>query len=179
MKKTPPKSKKESEKEESTTAKQNSAKKPGSKYYAAYMRREGPQNPGSKRIPVGNKDCFAGLKFLITGVLDSLERDECKSIIEKYGGHVVSGVTKKLDYLIVGKDAGESKLQKADELNVKKLDEDEFLQLICTKSGIKAPRYEGEDIEMTEGELINDKKGLIEEKQKKEIDSKVYQFYGY
>lgn len=122
-----------------------SAKKTGgNKYYAAYMRRDGPKNPGSKPIPIGKKDCFAGLKFLVTGVLESLERDDCKTIVEKYGGSMISGVTKKLDYLIIGEDAGEAKLKKADELNVKKINEDEFLQLICTKSGIKEPKYENE-----------------------------------
>lgn len=127
----------------------NPDRKTGNKYYAAYMRREGPKNPGSKSIPVGKKECFAGLKFLITGVLESLERDECKSIIEKYGGNVVSGVTKKLDYLIVGEDAGQSKLEKAAELKIKKLTEDEFLKLICDKSGIKEPKYE-QDIQIND-----------------------------
>lgn len=142
-KKVEPELHEKSEKSDSTT------KKPANKFYAAYMRREGPKNPGSKPIPIGKKDCFAGLKFLITGVLDSLERDECKSIVEKYGGHVVSGVSKKLDYMIVGEDAGQSKLEKATELNIKQINEDEFLQLICAKSGIKEPKYEQEpDISM-------------------------------
>lgn len=123
-------------------------KKGGNKFYAAYMRREGPKNPGSKPIPIGKKDCFAGLKFLVTGVLDSLDRDECKNIVEKYGGSMISGVTKKLDYLIVGEDAGQSKLEKAKELNVKQVNEDEFLKLICTKSGITNPKYENTECEM-------------------------------
>ena len=129
------------------------AKKGANKFYAAYMRREGPKNPGSKPVPIGKKDCFAGLKFLVTGVLDSLDRDECKKIVEKYGGSMISGVTKKLDYLIVGEDAGDSKLQKARELNVKQLNEDEFLKLICTKSGITEPKYENMDVEMMDEEL--------------------------
>lgn len=146
-------SKATSKKSKSTTEKADSstttgAKKPANKYYAAYMRREGPKNPGSKPIPIGKKNCFEGLKFLITGVLDSIDRDECKNIVEKYGGSVVSGVTKKLDYLIVGEDAGEAKLSKADELNIKKINEDEFLKLICEKSGITNPKYEGDDQQM-------------------------------
>ena len=66
------------------------------------MRRDGPKNPGSKPIPIGKPDCFSGLKFLMTGVLDSMDRDECKKIVEKYGGSCISGVTKKLNYLITG-----------------------------------------------------------------------------
>jgi replication factor C subunit 1 len=132
-KKTPPK--------KSDSAKKNA----GSKYYAAYMRREGPKNPGSKPIPIGKKECFSGLTFLITGVLDSMQRDECKSIIEKYGGRVVTTISKKLDYLVVGDDAGQAKLDKASQLNIKQVDEDEFLKLICTKSGITNPKYENSD----------------------------------
>ena len=137
-----------SEKLDETTSPKNKDKKAGgSKYYAAYMRREGPKNPGSKPIPIGKNGCFKDLKFLTTGVLDSLNRDQVKDIIEKYGGTMISGVTKKLDYLIVGEDAGQSKLEKARELNVKQLNEDEFLKLICTKSGITEPKYEGENEE--------------------------------
>jgi replication factor C subunit 1 len=168
-------SKSASKKSKSTTEKADlstttGAKKPGNKYYAAYMRREGPKNPGSKRIPIGKKNCFEGLKFLITGVLDSIDRDECKCIVEKYGGSVVSGVTKKLDYLIVGEDAGEAKLSKADELNIKKINEDEFLELICKKSGITNPKYEDDDQQMNVDEEESEpaqekvevkKKGLI------------------
>ncbi len=78
-------------------------KKAGNKFYAAYMRREGPKNPGSKPVPIGKTNCFKDLKFLVTGVLDSMDRDDCKKIVEKYGGSCISGVTKKLDYLVVGK----------------------------------------------------------------------------
>ena len=52
---------------------------------------------------------------------------------------------KKLDYLIVGVDAGESKLTKARELNAKQINEDQFLQLICDRSDINQPTYEGEE----------------------------------
>ena len=144
-------------------------KKQGSKFYAAYMRREGPKNPGSKRVPIGKKNCFMGLKFLTTGVLESLNRDECKEIIEKYGGSVISGVTKKLDYLIVGEDAGQSKLEKARELDIKQLSEDEFLQLICKKSGITNPEYENDDQEsMTLNESAEQEKGKSAKAIKKE-----------
>ena len=144
-------------------------KKQGSKFYAAYMRREGPKNPGSKRVPIGKKNCFMGLKFLTTGVLESLNRDECKEIIEKYGGSVISGVTKKLDYLIVGEDAGQSKLEKARELDIKQLSEDEFLQLICKKSGITNPKYENDDLEcMNLNESAEEEKGKSTKAIKKE-----------
>lgn len=52
------------------------------------------------------------LTFVITGVLESLERDEAKSLIEKYGGKVTGSLSKKTSYLVAGRDAGESKLSK-------------------------------------------------------------------
>lgn len=156
------------EKKDTTTTPKE--KKPGNKFYAAYMHRGGPKNPGSKPIPIGKKDCFNNMKFLITGVMDSLERDECKNIIEKYGGSVVSGVTKKLDYLIVGEDAGQSKLEKANELNIKQLNEDDFLQLIITKSGIKNPEYEKTDVEMIDlAESDEEEKPKEDEKKAKKL----------
>lgn len=150
-----------SEKDETT--KTTPGKKGGSKFYAAYMRREGPKNPGSKRIPIGKKDCFAGLKFLVTGVMDSLDRQECQRIVEKYGGSCISGVTKKLDYLIVGQDAGQSKLNKADELNIKQISEDQFLELICKKSGITNPKYEDEGDDQMQMDVDEDIKKEPEE----------------
>jgi len=72
---------------------------------------------------------FRGKTFLATGKLVHFKRQELKDIIEKLGGKNLSGVTKKLDYLIVGEKAG-SKLKKAEELgSVKILTEDEFLEL--------------------------------------------------
>ena len=49
---------------------------------------------------------------MITGILESFERDEMKTIIEKYGGKVTTSLSKKTSYMLVGRDAGESKLAK-------------------------------------------------------------------
>lgn len=73
---------------------------------------------------------FSGKTFLFTGKLEKFKRDEIKDIVEKLGGTNLSSVSKKLNYLIVGKDAG-SKLTKAKELGtVTILTEDEFLEKI-------------------------------------------------
>ena len=53
-----------------------------------------------------------GLTFVITGVLESMERDEAKCLIEKHGGKVTGNISKKTSYLVAGRDAGESKLSK-------------------------------------------------------------------
>lgn len=73
---------------------------------------------------------LVGKTFLFTGKLMKFKREEIKDLIESLGGVNSSGVNKKLNYLIVGEDAG-SKLKKAQELGtVKILTEDEFIEMI-------------------------------------------------
>ncbi|MEG1338513.1 NAD-dependent DNA ligase LigA [Cetobacterium sp.] len=72
---------------------------------------------------------FSGKTFLFTGKLEKFKREEIKELIESLGGTNMSSVSKKLDYLIVGADAG-SKLKKAQELEtVTILTEDEFIDM--------------------------------------------------
>lgn len=75
----------------------------------------------------GNLD---GQTFLFTGTLMELKRSEAEEMVEKNGGKLLSGVSSKLNYLVVGEDAG-SKLEKAKRIpSVKILTEKEFLKLI-------------------------------------------------
>ncbi|MGL5796623.1 MAG: NAD-dependent DNA ligase LigA, partial [Cetobacterium sp.] len=83
----------------------------------------------SEKIKDVGEGKFIGKNFLFTGKLHRFKREEIKDLIESLGGTNLSSVTKKLDYLIVGEDAG-SKLKKAEELGtVIILTEDEFLEL--------------------------------------------------
>ncbi len=71
-----------------------------------------------------------GQTFLFTGTLNKLKRSEAEALAEQNGGQIVSGVSSKLNYLVVGEDAG-SKLEKAKKINtIKIISEDEFLQLV-------------------------------------------------
>jgi len=73
---------------------------------------------------------LAGQTFLFTGTLAKLKRSEAEAMAEEQGGKIVSGVSAKLNYLVVGEDAG-SKLEKAKKINtIKIITEDEFLQLV-------------------------------------------------
>ncbi len=76
---------------------------------------------------------FAGKTVVLTGGLASMTRDEAKQRIEALGGRVATTVGKGTDLVVAGTDAG-SKLQKARELNIRTIDEDEFLQLLQSKS---------------------------------------------
>ena len=53
-----------------------------------------------------------GLKFVIKGVLESIEREEAAGLIQRYGGKVTQSVSKKTSYVIMGQDPGEHKLSK-------------------------------------------------------------------
>ena len=72
---------------------------------------------------------LVGKQFVLTGTLSEFSRDEAKEKIESFGGRVTSSVSKKTDYLVVGKDVG-SKLEKAQKLGLIIIDEKEFLKLI-------------------------------------------------
>lgn len=68
--------------------------------------------------------------FLFTGTMNKLKRSDAEEMVEQQGGKIVSGVSSKLDYLIVGDDAG-SKLEKAKRINtIKIITEDEFLEMV-------------------------------------------------
>lgn len=74
-------------------------------------------------------DKLNGLTFVLTGTLPTLKRDEAKEMIEKRGGKVSGSVSKKTSYVVAGEEAG-SKLDKANELGITVLNEDEFLKMI-------------------------------------------------
>ncbi|MBA4196877.1 MAG: DNA ligase (NAD(+)) LigA [Chitinophaga sp.] len=73
---------------------------------------------------------LSGQTFLFTGTLNKLKRSDAEALAEQHGGIIVSGVSAKLNYLVVGEDAG-SKLEKAKKINtIKIISEDEFLKLV-------------------------------------------------
>jgi DNA ligase (NAD+) len=72
---------------------------------------------------------FAGKTFVLTGTLPTLKREEAAAKIEAQGGKVSGSVSKKTDYVVAGEEAG-SKLDKAQKLGVKIIDEGELLKLL-------------------------------------------------
>jgi DNA ligase (NAD+) len=76
-----------------------------------------------------NQGALAGKTFVITGTLPTLKRKEAEELIEQAGGKVTSSVSAKTDYLLLGEEAG-SKLEKAQELGIAQISEEEFLAII-------------------------------------------------
>ncbi len=72
---------------------------------------------------------FSGMTFVLTGTLPSMKRSEAKELVLKYGGKVSSSVSKKTTYVVAGEAAG-SKLEKAYELGIPVLTEEEFRDLL-------------------------------------------------
>jgi DNA ligase (NAD+) len=78
---------------------------------------------------VKGKAKLAGKTFVFTGALKSLGRDEARNIVESMGGMTASSISKKVDFVVVGEDPG-SKFDKAKELGIKTLTEEEFKKMI-------------------------------------------------
>ena len=68
--------------------------------------------------------------FMFTGKLSKMSRSEAKSLIEQNSGSIVSNVTKKLDYLIVGEKPTNRKIDAAKSLKVKILDQSSWLKML-------------------------------------------------
>jgi len=80
----------------------------------------------AKRKPGGP---LAGMTFVLTGTLPNMSREEATSLIEDAGGKVSGSVSKKTSYVVAGAEAG-SKLDKANTLGVKVIDEDALRALV-------------------------------------------------
>lgn len=99
---------------------------PGSRELVSRLRGAGVNMESSER---GGDIRFAGVTFVLTGTLDSMTRDEAKAAIEAFGGKVAGSVSKKTGIVVAGREAG-SKLDKAQTLGVRVIDESEFTEMI-------------------------------------------------
>lgn len=74
-----------------------------------------------------------GQSIVISGVFSHHSRDEYKELIELHGGKNVSSISSKTSFILAGENMGPSKLQKAEKLGVRIINEEEFLQIISNK----------------------------------------------
>ncbi|TKY67003.1 Replication factor C subunit 1 [Spatholobus suberectus] len=104
--------------------------------------RKDPPHKGEKEVPEGAPDCLVGLTFVISGTLDSLEREEAEDLIKRHGGRVTGSVSKKTNYLLCDEDIGGRKSEKAKELGTSFLTEDGLFDMICASKPAKVPSHE-------------------------------------
>jgi DNA ligase (NAD+) len=81
----------------------------------------------------GGDGALSGRTYVLTGTLATLSRPEATALIESAGGRVAGSVSKKTDAVVAGEEAG-SKLERAKELGVEVIDEDELLRRVGRKS---------------------------------------------
>ena len=81
-------------------------------------------------IQINQSGLLKNKNFMFTGKLDGISRAEAKSIIEQNSGKIISNVTKKLDYLIIGEKPTTKKINLAKELNIKILSQKEWLKML-------------------------------------------------
>tara|TARA_B100000674_G_scaffold423312_1_gene375833 strand:+ start:273 stop:644 length:372 start_codon:yes stop_codon:yes gene_type:complete len=81
-------------------------------------------------INIKKDGVFADKTFLFTGKLSNMSRAEAKSLVEQNSGSVISGVSKKLNYLVVGEKPTKKKIDLAKNLNVKILVQNEWLKIL-------------------------------------------------
>ncbi len=84
---------------------------------------------GGKKKEVEKKEAFYEKVFVLTGKLENYSREGIREIIEGFGGRVTSSVSKNTDMVLAGEDAG-SKLDRAIKLNIRVIDEREFIRMV-------------------------------------------------
>jgi DNA ligase (NAD+) len=80
-------------------------------------------------MPFTREGALAGMTFVLTGTLPTLSRKEAAELIEKHGGKVMSAISAKTSYLLVGENPG-SKLHKAQAADVPQITEEQFRKLL-------------------------------------------------
>ncbi|HPE78060.1 MAG TPA: NAD-dependent DNA ligase LigA [Draconibacterium sp.] len=75
-------------------------------------------------------DKLSGLSIIISGTFEKHSRDELKQMIEQNGGKNIGSISKKTSYLLAGENMGPSKLEKASQLGIPIISEDDFLKML-------------------------------------------------
>lgn len=83
-----------------------------------------------KALLAGSGNALEGKNIVVTGVPPTLGRKNAEALVEKYGGHLTKSLSKKTSLVVVGNDAGPTKLEKIADLGVDTLNEDEFVALL-------------------------------------------------
>lgn len=95
-----------------------------------FLRSQGLQIEISEEKKGNRTDKLNGLSFIISGTFQKHSRDGLKELIETNGGKNVGSISKKTDYVLAGENMGPSKLEKATQLGIPVISEDDFLKML-------------------------------------------------
>lgn len=90
----------------------------------------GPAPNPVAELPEGEEDCLTGLTFVFTGQLQTIAREEAQALVKRYGGKITGAPSSKTSYVVLGEDAGPSKLAKIQSHGIKTIDENGLFELI-------------------------------------------------
>lgn len=85
---------------------------------------------GDIELPEGAPNCLGGLTIVFTGVLPSLDRDAAESIAKRYGAKVTKSILGRTSLVVIGEEAGPSKVKKIKDLGIKAISESGFIELL-------------------------------------------------
>lgn len=130
-------------------------------------------------IPQGRDNCLNGLSIVFTGALPRLDRTQCEQLAARYGARIVKSISGKTSLVVIGNDAGPSKVKKIKQLKTKCIDEQGFIDLITKmpsdggsgETAVKELNKKKELEEKAEREAIEDMKA--EEAKEKERLKKI------
>ncbi|KAL7266953.1 DNA replication factor C complex subunit Rfc1 [Rhizina undulata] len=134
-----------------------------------------PPAAGSKEVPVGEENCLTGLTFVFTGVLESLSREDGQQLVKRYGGRVTTAPSRKTSYVVLGNDAGPSKLKTIRANGLKTINEDGLFHLIRTlpaNGGGSAAAQVNEAKKAAEQEKIEEMAKQMDEEAKAKAQAK-------
>lgn len=100
-------------------------------YFALKNKQQNVAPPsGAVELPEAADNCLGGLTIVFTGVLPNLDRDASESVAKRYGAKVTKSILKKTSLVVIGEEAGPSKVKKIKDFGIKAIDEAGFLELL-------------------------------------------------
>lgn len=100
-------------------------------YFALKSKQANVAQPmGNVDLPEAAPNCLGGLTIVFTGVLPGLDRDAAESVAKQYGAKVTKSILKKTSLVVIGEEAGPSKVKKIKDFGIKAITEEGFLDLL-------------------------------------------------
>jgi DNA ligase (NAD+) len=108
---------------------------PKNQAFVQRLKEAGLQMQISEEQANAQSNLLQGQSVVISGVFKHHSRDEYKAIIEQHGGRNVGSISAKTSFILTGENMGPSKLEKANKLGIRIMNEDEFLEMLVSQEG--------------------------------------------